>query len=123
MKNEPTDEFKITDPAEMLVLDDQPLTTHPGVFLREVILPQWGLTKIAPLARMLGVNRPNLHNVLHGTSDVSRELAYRFGALLGDHAADFLIAYQNRWDLEQEKGRREELKRQIPRLPIGEAAS
>lgn len=110
-------EHKITDPAEMLVLVQPPLTRHPGVYFREVVMPQYKL-KVAPLAELLGVARPNLSNVLHGKVDVSRDLAYRLGALLGDAVADFLIAYQHRWDLERERDRREELKREIARLPL-----
>ena len=109
-------DFKITDPAEMLVELQPPLHMHPGVFVREVLLPQYGL-KVAPLARMLNVARPNLHRVLQGERDVSRELAYRLGALMNDHVADFLINYQMMWDKQQEADRREELKREITRLP------
>lgn len=109
-------EFKITDPVEMLVEHQPPLHIHPGVFIRDVLLPQYGL-KVAPLARMIGVARPNLHHVLQGNRDVSRELAYRLGALMNDHVADFLINYQVAWDKQQEAARREELKREITRLP------
>lgn len=109
-------DFKITDPAEMLVELQPPLHMHPGVFVREVLLPQYGL-RVASLARLINVARPNLHRVLQGERDVSRELAYRLGALMNDHVADFLINYQMMWDKQQEAGRREELKREITRLP------
>lgn len=111
------DEYKITDPAQMLITRTGPLPYHPGVYLRDVILPNHGFKKIAPLAERLKVNRPNLHEVLSGKRDVSRELAYRLGALLGDQVADFAIAYQHRWDLEQEAGRRAELRQEIDRMP------
>lgn len=107
---------KITDPAKMMIEHQPPLDIHPGVFIRDVLLPQYGL-KVGPLARMIGVARPNLHHVLQGSRDVSRELAYRLGALMNDHVADFLISYQMAWDKQQEAGRREELKREITRLP------
>lgn len=109
-------DFKITDPDAMLVEHQPPLHIHPGVFIRDVLLPQYGL-KVAPLARMIGVARPNLYHVLQGSRDVSRELAYRLGALMNDHVADFLISYQMASDKQQEAGRREELKREITRLP------
>lgn len=109
-------EHKITDPAEMSV-KLPPLDRAPGCFLRDVILPEYGMTNVADLARRLGVNRPNLVNVLGGTSSVSRELAYRLGALLNDHVADLLIAYQHAWDLQTEAPRREAVKAEVERLP------
>lgn len=108
--------YKITDPAEMAVKLPA-IDRAPGCFLRDVVLPEYGMTNVADLARRLGVNRPNLVNVLGGTSAVSRELAYRLGALLNDHVADLLIAYQHAWDLQNEAGRREELKAEIERVP------
>ncbi|MFC3097393.1 helix-turn-helix transcriptional regulator [Alteraurantiacibacter palmitatis] len=113
---ETADEYRIDDPAEMRI-DKQPeLTRPPGVYLREVILPQWGLTKVVTLAELLKVNRVGLQRVLLGQSDISRELAYRFGALLGDDMADFLLNYQLEWDKQNAAARREELKKEIARL-------
>ncbi|WP_408591199.1 transcriptional regulator [Novosphingobium sp.] len=109
-------EYKIADPAEMMVEHQPPLHIHPGIFIRDVLLPQYGL-KVAPLARLIGVARPNLHHVLQGERDVSRELAYRLGALMDDAVADLLIGYQLAWDKQQEADRREALKREITRLP------
>ncbi|OYW51152.1 MAG: hypothetical protein B7Y36_18925 [Novosphingobium sp. 28-62-57] len=116
MSNRNIANYKIDDPLEQLVDALPPLTKHPGVWLREVILPEWKLG-ISELSRLIDVNRPNLSNVLSGKADVSRELAYRLGALFNDHVADLLIAYQHAWDIEQERGRREEIKLAIARLP------
>ena len=111
-----TDEYKIIDLDEMRV-DRQPeLHVHPGVYLRDVVLPQHGLTNVVDLAARLKVNRPNLHEVLSGQREVSRELAYRLGALINDEVADFAIAYQHAWNLQHEQARRAELKREIARL-------
>jgi plasmid maintenance system antidote protein VapI len=107
--------YKITEPAEMTV-KLPPLDRPPGCFLRDVVLPEYGMTNVADLARRLGVNRPNLVNVLAGTSAVSRELAYRLGALLNDHVADLLIAYQHAWDLQSEAPRREAVKAEVERV-------
>lgn len=109
-------DFKITDPAEMAIDTQAPLDRHPGVYFREAIMPQYGL-KVAPLARTLGLNRANLHEVLSGRQDMSREVAYRIGALLGDQVADFLIHYQLAWDLQHEAPRRAELAQKIERIP------
>lgn len=117
MPKPPPEDYKIHDEADMMVVDLPPLDRPPGVFLREVILPEWGATKIAPLAAALKVNRPHLVDVLNGRGNVSRELAYRLGARFNDHVADLLIAYQHQWDLQQERGRREELKKEIEAVP------
>lgn len=117
MSRSPPEDFKIHDAAEMMVRALPPIDRPPGVFLRDVILPEWGATKIAPLATALKVNRSNLIAVLNGKSSVSRELAYRLGARFNDHVADLLIAYQHRWDLQQESTRRDELKTEIDRVP------
>jgi len=109
--------YKITDPTEMLVKQQPELTIHPGVFLRETLLPSWGLKNLSDLARRLGVNRANLHNVLHGEADVSRDLAYKLGALLRDEVADFLIAYQMKWDMAKEAEKRAGYRKTIERVP------
>lgn len=109
--------YKITDAAEQVVNALPPLDRHPGTFLRDVILPEYGMTNVAELARRLGVNRPNLVDVLAGKVDVSRILAYRLGALFNDHVADLLISYQHAWDLAQERDKREGFKSVIERLP------
>lgn len=113
--------YEITDPAEMAVAVQPPLTRHPGIFIREVILPAHNLN-VSRLAEKIGVNRPNLSEVLAGKRDVSRELAYRLGALLGDAVCDLAIAYQHRWDLQQEQARRDQLKAEIAPLAQQEAA-
>lgn len=117
MSKTDSESYKITDPDEMIVKDLPPIDRPPGVFLRDVILPEWGATKIAPLAAALKVNRPHLIDVLNGKGNVSRELAYRLGARFNDHVADLLIAYQHQWDLQQEQSRREQLKEEIERVP------
>lgn len=116
MPKRDSNQFKITDPAQMRVDALPPFDRHPGHFIRDTLLPEYGLS-ISALAGRLELNRSNLSNVLNGKSDVSRDLAYALGALMSDHVADLLIAWQNAWDLEQERGRREDFKRRIARLP------
>lgn len=122
MPNTKRDDFKIQDVREMMVGALPPLDRTPGVFLRDVILPEWGATKIAPLATALKVNRPHLIDVLNGKASVTRELAYRLGARFNDHVADLLIAYQHQWDLQQEAARREQLKAEIERVEVPAAS-
>jgi len=115
MSENPHAEHKIVDAYEMLVGPMPPVTKHPGEFIRDVLLPEYGLN-VAKLARLIGVNRPNLHNVLSGRVDVSRDLAYRLGALMNDHVADFLISYQIAWDKTQDAERRQAYKGTIERI-------
>lgn len=116
MSQREPDKFKITDPKEMFVKTQPPLTQHPGTYLRDVILPEYGVRYVAALARAIGAHRPTLVNVLDGKHDVSRDLAYKLGAYLADEVADFLIAYQNAYDLATEREKREAYKKTITRL-------
>lgn len=109
-------EYKIEKAGEMIVGALPPIDKHPGEFIRDVLLPEYGL-KVAPTARMLGVDRSGFIGVLNGKYDVSRDLAYKLGALLRDEVADLLIAYQHAYDLQRERGKREAFKQEIDRLP------
>ena len=115
MSKRDTAEFKIEKAAEMIVAALPPLTRHPGAFIKETLLPEWNLS-ISEVARRLKIDRATFTNVLSGKHDVSRDLAYKLGALLRDEVADLLIAYQHAYDLERQRGRREELKQQIERV-------
>lgn len=110
-------QYKITDPVDMIVRRQPPVSIHPGVFVRDTIMPEYGLN-VAQLARLIKVNRSNLHGVLSGQRDLSREMAYRLGALLNDHLADFLISYQMEWGKHVEAERRAHFKAEIERLPL-----
>jgi plasmid maintenance system antidote protein VapI len=123
MNNRQRTDFKITDEVEMLVTQQPPLTAHPGVFVRTVLLPGHGLTNVVKLAELLRVARPNLANVLNGKRPLTREMAYRFGALLGREVGDFLVSYVNAWDVQEEQGRRDELSREIELWKAPEPAS
>lgn len=61
---------------------------HPGELLREVI-PATGRPK-AEIARLLGVSRQHLYDVLNEKRPVSPALAARLGRLFGDGAAVWL---------------------------------
>jgi addiction module HigA family antidote len=116
MSRRDSSQYKITDPAEMLVTSQAPIRKHPGLFIRDTLLPEWGLS-VSEAARRLKVDRAGFHGVLTGRYDVSRDLAYKLGALMRDEVADLLIAYQHAFDLQKEKDRREDFKAQIERLP------
>lgn len=109
-------QYKIAAGEDMIVSALPPLDQHPGHFIRDVLLPEYGL-KVSPAARLLGVNRAGFIRVLDGKHDVSRDLAYKLGALMNDAVADLLIAYQHAYDLARERGKREEYKAMIQRVP------
>lgn len=116
MTKRPSDEYKISELAEMAVTLP-PIDQHPGLFLKSVILPAWGATNVSELARRLGVERRGLIKILDGDRIITREMAYRFGALMNDHVADLLIAYQHAWDLQDEQDLRQRFRDTIERLP------
>lgn len=68
--------------------------THPGEILREDILPALGKPK-AEIARLLGVSRANLYNVLDGKQPVTVPMAMRLGKLLGNGASFWLNLQRN----------------------------
>jgi len=55
---------------------------HPGEILREDFLPALGKPK-AEIARLLGVSRNTLYNLLDEKQAVTAEMAVRLGKLLG----------------------------------------
>lgn len=116
MSKRDTSQFKIKDPAEQIVRPQPNLTVPPGVYLRDVILPQWGLN-VSETARRINMDRATLHIVLSGKKPITRDLAYKLGALLRDEVADFLIAYQHAFDLQEEGERRAGFRASIERLP------
>ncbi len=114
-------QYKIMDPIDMIVRQPPPNPQHPGAFIRETLLPEYGLS-VAETARRIGVDRAGFHGVLTGKYDVSRDLAYKLGALMRDEVADLLIAYQHAYDLACERERRESYKQRITRMaPVTEA--
>jgi addiction module HigA family antidote len=58
--------------------------SHPGALLDEII-PATGKTK-TEIARLLGISRQHLHDIIGERKPVSPEMAVRFGKLFGDGA-------------------------------------
>ena len=56
---------------------------HPGVLLREEILPALGKDK-KQIAKLLGVSRQTLHDGLSGKQHVTPAMALRLGKLCGN---------------------------------------
>jgi addiction module HigA family antidote len=69
-------------------MTDNPLTAglppvHPGAFLREITLPALGKPK-TEIARLLGISRQTLHDILAEKQPVTAPMALRLGKLLGN---------------------------------------
>ena len=56
---------------------------HPGELLREVVLPATDLSKVE-IARMLGVSRQQLYDILKEKKPVTPDTAVRLGKLFGN---------------------------------------
>jgi antitoxin HigA-1 len=56
--------------------------SHPGALLREAVIPATGKTK-TEIARLLGISRQHLHDILEEKKPLSPEVAVRVGKLLG----------------------------------------
>jgi len=89
---------------------------HPGETLREDVLPALGRPK-AEIARLLGVSRQTLYDILHEKKPVTANMALRLGKLCGDGPRIWL-AMQDAYDLAI-KG--EELASEIDKIPTLES--
>lgn len=77
--------------------------THPGALLREVVLPELGITQ-AEFADRLEVSRRTVSEILHGRRPITPDMAIRLGKLLGNGAGLWLRMQQavDVWTLEQQ---------------------
>jgi addiction module HigA family antidote len=91
--------------------------SHPGVLLREVVLPALGLS-VTEASEKLGISRQMLHGILAGRHAVTPEMAARLGKLCGDGAGVWLRMQQahDLWRVERE------LKDELARIPTLRAA-
>jgi addiction module HigA family antidote len=91
---------------------------HPGETLREDVVPALGKSK-AEIARLLGVSRQTLYDVLNEKQPITANLALRIGKLVGGGPGIWL-RMQLEYDLEiAERALAKELKR-IPTLQAAE---
>lgn len=80
---------------------------HPGLTLRDDVLPALGLT-VTQAAQQLGVSRITLSRVLHGHAAISPEMAVRIEAWLGKERggnAQIWLAEQAAYDMWQVRQR------------------
>lgn len=58
---------------------------HPGELLREEIINAYEL-KIGETAKLLGISRQMLNNIIHEKSDITPDMAYRIAQVFGGKA-------------------------------------
>jgi len=63
--------------------------THPGELLAEIVIPATGKKKVE-IARMLGISRQTLYDILARKQGVSPLVAVRLGKLFGNGPAIWL---------------------------------
>lgn len=71
--------------------------THPGAFLKEVVLPAIGLS-VSEAARQLGVSRQTLHRILAETHTITPQFAVRLGKFCGN-GPGLWLRMQQEYDL------------------------
>lgn len=73
--------------------------THPGELFREDVLPALGKSK-TEIAKLLGISRQTLYDILDEKQPVTAAMALRIGKLCGNGPGIWL-AMQRAYDLEQ----------------------
>ena len=71
--------------------------THPGIFLREEVLPHTPMNKSA-VAAALGISRTHLYGILKGAKPVTPEMAVKLAAFF-DVSPDVWLTMQQRYDI------------------------
>lgn len=89
--------------------------THPGAVLRDIVLPELGLS-VAAAARQLRVTRQALHRVLAETASVSPEMAARLGKFCGN-GPDLWLSMQASYDLWHVE---KQMKAELAKIPVAE---
>ena len=85
---------------------------HPGELLREDVLPALGRPKVE-IARLLGISRQTLYDILAEKQPVTPGMALRLGKLLGN-GPTLWLNLQRRYDLWQAE---RELESEIEAMP------
>ncbi|MBF0270159.1 MAG: HigA family addiction module antidote protein [Alphaproteobacteria bacterium] len=94
--------------------------THPGVLLREEVLPALGLS-VTEAAQKLGVARQTLHRILAESASISPEMALRLGKFCGN-GPDLWLNMQTAHDLWKAKQKMAKIIAAIPSPKVKKAA-
>lgn len=90
---------------------------HPGEILREDVLPALGRPK-TEIARLLGISRQTLYDLLMERQPISAQMALRIGKLVGN-GPNLWINMQKAYDL---KIAEREMADEVARIPTLKAA-
>jgi antitoxin HigA-1 len=90
---------------------------HPGELLRDEILPALGRPK-TEIAKLLGVSRQTLYDILEERQPVTPAMALRLGKLCGN-GPDLWLNLQKRYDLQRAEQELGEKIKAIPTLEVG----
>lgn len=90
---------------------------HPGELLREEVLPALKRSK-TEIAKMLGVSRQTLYDILDEKQPVTPAMALRLGKLCGN-GPNLWLSLQHAFDLFQETKR---IGKEVERIPTLTAA-
>jgi addiction module HigA family antidote len=94
---------------------------HPGRSIRNACLEPLGLS-VTDAAKLLGVTRQALNNVINGKSGISAEMAIRLTKAFGS-TADTWLRMQVAYDLAQAMKNESKIKVQRQRVPAELRAS
>lgn len=77
--------------------------THPGFLLTDTVIPATGKSKVE-IARLLGISRQHLYDIMGEKKPVSPEVAVRLGKLFGNGPALWvrMQAAYDTWHAEQD---------------------
>jgi addiction module HigA family antidote len=89
---------------------------HPGELLREEILPALDRPK-TEIARLLGVSRQTLYDILDEKQPVTPAMALRLGKLCGN-GPDLWLNLQRRYDLQRAEHELRDKIKDIPTLSV-----
>ena len=89
---------------------------HPGELLREEILPALARPK-TQIAKLLGVSRQTLYDILDEKQPVTPMMALRLGKLCGN-GPDLWLNLQKRYDLQRAERQLGERIKTIPTLEV-----
>lgn len=81
---------------------------HPGDFVRTEIITPLGLS-VAAAAKVLGVSRPALSNLLNGNADLSGDMALRIEKAFGVKM-DTLMRMQSSYDIARTRERQDAIR-------------
>lgn len=87
--------------------------SHPGALLREIVLPDAGISQ-AELAKRMGVSRLTVSEIIHEKRAVTADIAHRLGRVFGN-GPELWLNMQKAVDLwEAEQANRREYARIKP---------